>query len=260
MQNSVALPVHVLAAFLLVMARMGGIMSFIPMPGLKNGPDVARILFSVLSAFLLFPVWSRAVGPMTSPANFLAALASEALLGIAVGLAVSYLAEFLGLAAQTVSLQAGYGFASTIDPTTEADAGFLVVIAQLFAGMLFFACGIDRQVLAILGHSFERVPPGACVVSPSMADALAAAASTIFSTGLRLALPVIALLAMTDIALALIGRLNAHVQVQTLGFPAKMIAALALLAWIATLIPTVFQQAARQTLTLVDQLTGGVGR
>jgi flagellar biosynthetic protein FliR len=164
------------------------------------------------------------------------------------------------MAAQTVSLQAGYGFASTIDPTTEADAGFLVVLAQLMAGMLFFACGIDRQVLAILGRSFERVPPGACVLSPSLAEALASAGSTVFSTGLRLALPVIGLLAMTDIALALIGRLNSHVQVRTLGFPAKMIAGLALLAWIATLIPTVFQQAARQTLTLVDQLTRGVNR
>lgn len=260
MHDSVSLPVHVLASFLLVMARMGGILSFVPMPGLKNGPDAARILFSIFSAFLLFPVWSNASGPMTSPAYFLAALASEALLGIGVGLAVSYLAEFLGIAAQTISLQAGYGFASTIDPTTEADAGFLVVLAQLFAGLLFFACGIDRQVLAILGHSFERVPPGACVMSPSMAEALAAAGSTIFSTGLRLALPVIALLAMTDIALALIGRLNSHVQVQTLGFPAKMIAGLALLAWIAALIPTVFQQASRQTLTLIDQMTQGLGR
>lgn len=260
MPDSVSLPVHVLASFLLVMARMGGIMTFIPMPGLKNGADPARILFSILSAFLLFPVWSKASGPLTSPANFLAGLGSEALLGMGVGLAVSYLAEVLAMAAQTVSLQAGYGFASTIDPTTEADAGFLVVLAQLLAGLLFFACGIDRQALAILGRSFERIPPGACVLSPSMADAMVSAGSTIFSTGLRLALPVIALLAMTDIALALIGRLNSHVQVQTLGFPAKMIAGLALLAWIATLIPTVFQQAARQTLTLVDQLTRSVGR
>jgi len=260
MRDSVGLQVQVLAAFLLVMARMSGIMSFIPMPGLKNGPDVSRIVFSILSTLLLFPVWSRAVGPMTSPENYLAALLSEVLLGIGVGLAVSYLAEILGLAAQTISLQAGYGFASTIDPTTDADAGFLVVIAQLFAGLLFFAFGIDRQVLAILGHSFELVPPGACVVSPAMAEALASAASAVFSTGLRLALPVIALLAMTDIALALIGRLNAHVQVQTLGFPAKMIAGLALLAWIAALIPTVFQQASRQTITLVDQLARGVSR
>jgi flagellar biosynthetic protein FliR len=260
MHDSVSLPTHVLAAFLLVMARMGGVMTFIPMPGLKNGPDVARILLAVLSAFLLFPVWSKASGPLASPEYFLAALASEAVLGIGVGLAVSYMAEILAMAAQSVSLQAGYGFASTIDPTTEADAGFLVVLAQLLSGLLFFACGIDRQVLAILGRSFERVPPGASVLSSSLAEAVAAAGSTIFSTGLRLALPVIALLAMTDIALALIGRLNPHVQVQTLGFPAKMIAGLALLAWITTLIPTIFQQASRQSLTLVDQLTRGVSR
>ncbi len=260
MPTSVGLPVHVLSSFLLVMARVGGVLTFIPMPGLKNGPDMARVMLAVLSAFLLFPIWSRASGPLMSPEYFLAGLASEAVLGIGVGLAVSFMAEILGIGFQTVSLQAGYGFASTIDPTTDADAGFLVVIAQLLSGMLFFTCGIDRQVLAILGQSFDRVPPGASVISRSLAEALTAAGSTIFSTGLRLALPVVALLALTDIALALIGRLNSHVQVQTLGFPAKMIAGLALLAWISTLIPTVFQQSARQTLTIVDQLTRGVSR
>lgn len=260
MRASVSLPVHVLASYLLVMARMGGVMTFIPMPGLKNGPDMARVAFAVLSAFLLFPVWAKSRALPIAPEYFVAGMASEAVMGVGVGLAIAYLAEILAMAAQTVSLQAGYGFASTIDPTTDADAGFLVVLAQLLAGVLFFACGIDRQVLAILGQSFERVPPGGCALSPSLVAALSEAGSTIFSTGLRLALPVIALLAMTDIALALIGRLNAHVQVQTLGFPAKMVAGLALLAWISTLIPTVFQQASREILTLVDQLTGGAVR
>lgn len=260
MSANINVPANTLAAFLLVMARMGGVMTFLPLPGLQSGPEAARVLFTVLSAVLMFPVWSKTQSAPVAPEYFLAALASEAMLGLAVGIAVAYLAEILTMAAQSLSLQAGYGYATTIDPTTQADAGYLVVVAQLLAGLMFFTTGVDRQVLAILGRSFDRIPPGRVVFLPSLSEALTSAASAIFSTGLRLALPVIALLAMADIALALVGRLNAQLQVTTISFPVKMIAGLALLAWISTLIPTLFQQQARQVLSLVEHLTQGSAR
>jgi len=53
----------------------------------------------------------------------------------------------------------------------------------------------------------------------------------------RLALPVIALLVLVDIALGLLGRLNAQLQLLTLAFPIKMTAALVLLGGIAALLP-----------------------
>jgi flagellar biosynthetic protein FliR len=260
MRDSLDLPANLLAGFLLVMARMGGIMTFLPIPGLKSGPDAARIVFSVTSAFLMFPQWAKARGPIVDSSHFFAGIVSEAMLGIAIGLAMSYLFEILTMAAQSLSLQAGYGYATTIDPTTDADAGFLVVVAQLLAGLLFFALGLDRRVLAIVGRSFATAPPGSLAFSPSAAEGLAESAAIIFSTGLRLALPVIALLAMADISLALLGRLNSHLQVTAMSFPIKMMAALALLAGIATLIPTVLQQAAEPLLRLTEQIALGPGR
>jgi flagellar biosynthetic protein FliR len=257
MRDSFIVPAHVLAGFLLVMARMGGIVTFMPIPGLKSGPDAARAVFMVSSTFLMFPVWANGQTRFTAPERFVGAIVSEVLMGIAIGLAVSYLFEMVTMAAQSLSLQAGYGYASTIDPTTDADAGFLVVLAQLLAGLLFFGLGIDRQVLAILGRSFEMAPPGFLAFSPSLTEELAAAAASVFSTGLRLALPAIALLAMTDIALALMGRLNSQLQVTAISFPIKMLGSLAILAWIALMIPVVFQQAAQPLLHLIEQIALG---
>jgi flagellar biosynthesis protein FliR len=260
MRDSVSLPANTLAGFLLVMARMGGIMTFLPIPGLKSGPDAARMVFSVMSAFLMLPVWAKAGNPLAAPEHFLAAIVSEALLGIAIGLLISYLFETLTLAAQSLSLQAGYGYATTIDPTTDADAGFLVVVAQLLGALVFFALGMDRQVLAIVGQSFVTIPPGFFAFSVSFTDAITEAAAAIFSTGLRLALPVIALLVMTDMALAVIGRLNSHLHITTLSFPIKMVAGLALLAWILALVPIVFEQAAQPLLHLIEQIALGSPR
>ena len=57
--------------------------------------------------------------------------------------------------------------------------------------------------------------------------------------GVRLALPVVALLVMVDVALALLGRLNAQLQLLSLAFPAKMLTALVVLSWVAALFPRI---------------------
>jgi flagellar biosynthetic protein FliR len=70
----------------------------------------------------------------------------------------------------------------------------------------------------------------------------------VFSTGLRLALPVIALLMMVDITLAMLGRINSHLQLHHLSLPLKMLAGLAILTILLTLMPRLYESVARQTL------------
>ncbi len=70
-----------------------------------------------------------------------------------------------------------------------------------------------------------------------------------------MALPVVALLVMVDVALALLGRLNQQLQLLSLAFPAKMLIALVVLSWVAAVFPRVLLEfsghawaAARRTL------------
>src|SRR6202020_822903 len=90
-------------------------------------------------------------------------IAAEAAIGIAIGVAVSIVIESFVVAAQILGLQAGYAYASTIDPNTQADSGILLVFAQLAAGMLFFALGLDREVLRLFAQSLDKVPVGTYV-------------------------------------------------------------------------------------------------
>jgi len=61
--------------------------------------------------------------------------------------------------------------------------------------------------------------------------------ASLLSIGVRLALPVVAVLVLVDVALALLGRLNSQVRMMTLAFPIKMLAALLVLAWVVPLFP-----------------------
>src|SRR3954471_726045 len=84
---------------------------------------------------------------------------TEAAVGLAMGISVAIPLEALMLAAQVLGLQAGYAYASTIDPNSEADSGILLIFAQLMSGMLFFAMGLDREVLRLFARSLEKIPP-----------------------------------------------------------------------------------------------------
>lgn len=142
---------------------------------------------------------------------------------MAIGLTVAFLLEAFSFAAQVLSLQAGFSYASTIDPNTQAESGVLAVIAQLFVGLLVFTTGLYTEVIKALAHSLETIPPGQFVLTYSVVEHVTYLGKEMLSAGFRLALPLVALLALLDIALGLCARLNSQLQLLALAFPAKML-------------------------------------
>lgn len=256
MPANLQLSLGTLRAFLLVLARVSGALVFVPLPGASGAPAMARTMLAAGLTLSLVARWP-AVDAFSITAARLAGWAiAEAVVGLAIGVCISIVLEAFTLAAQILGLQAGYAYASTIDPNTQADSGILLVFAQLFAGLLFFAVGLDREVLRLFARSLERITPGTFVFGTASAETVIHLASNIFSVGLRLALPVVALLAMVDIALALLSRINAQLQLLTLAFPAKMMIALLVLAWIAFLFPRLCREAGGRSLGAAQHALG----
>jgi len=120
--------------------------------------------------------------------------------------------------------------------------------------LLFFATGLDRQILLIFGHSLTTHPPGQLAMTPALVDALVKTGSTIFTTGIRLMLPLSGLLIMVEISLALLSRLNMQLHLMMLAFPIKMMLSLTLLAWLVMVFPKVFAQQAGRILQLIHAI------
>ena len=254
MGTELTLDAGTLYAFLLVLARVSGIFIFVPLPGIRVGPDAARVVLALSLTLALFSRWpvvdASAVNVMLMTGWILA----EAAMGIAVGLAVSFLFEGFQIGAQIVSLQAGFSFATTVDPTSGADSAVLLTIAQLTTGLLFFATGLDRQVLLAVAQSFSTQAPGHLAISSSMLSLLIQAGASIFTTGLRLVLPLLSLLLMVEISMALLARLNSQLHLMLLARPIKMLLTLALFAWLLFIFPQVLGQSSGQTVQLIRSL------
>ncbi len=243
MPANVTISLGLLYGFLLVLARISGAMVFVPMPGMKSVADPARAAFAIGFTVALMPLWP-AVEPSFGAGRLAGWALAEAAVGMAIGVAVAIAMEAFTLAAQVLGLQAGYSFASTIDPNTEGDSGVLLVFAQLVSGMLFFAMGLDREVLRLFAESLVKAPPGIYRFGPEAGMAMIRLGSAMFSLGVRLAMPVVALQVMVDLALALLGRINSQLQLLSLAFPAKMLTGLMVLSWLAVLFPRLMGQSA----------------
>jgi flagellar biosynthetic protein FliR len=152
---------------------------------------------------------------------------------------------------QFLGLQAGYAYASMIDPTTQADSSMLQVLAQLMSALLFTAFGLDRELVRLFAASLQAYPPGSFRLTPSLASAAIDFSSAMLTLGLRLALPLVALLLLVDIALALMGKLNANLQLVTLAFPAKMLVSMLILAILGSTMAMLFRPASARMLSLM---------
>ncbi|HUI79928.1 MAG TPA: flagellar biosynthetic protein FliR [Bryobacteraceae bacterium] len=249
MGGELVLSTATLLGFLLTLARVAGVFVFVPLPGLTSGFAIARTLLALSMTMALYPYWPHVPGELSAGLLFVWMI-SEAALGIGIGLTVAFVTEAINVAAQVMGLQAGYAYASTVDPNTQADSTVLVLMGQLATGLLFFSMGLDREVIRIFVHSMEVAPPGSFVLSPGLGRQLLSMGSVMFSTGVRLALPVVAILLLVDISLALLGRVNSQLQLLTVAFSVKMMLALAVFGWLMLLLPTLLRSGAAEAFSM----------
>jgi flagellar biosynthetic protein FliR len=217
---------------------------------------MARAAFSLAFTLALAPRWPSIEGSGPGILILAAWAVAEAAIGVAIGLAAATVLEVITFAAQMLGMPAGYGYAQTIDPNSEADSGILQVVAQLMAGMLFFAMGMDGQVLRLFSASLEKIPPGAYVFQAASAEAFIRLSGNVLAVGARLAMPVVSLVVMLDMALALVGRLNAQLQLLSLAFPVKMLTALVALTAVLALYPRILGQFSQGAFRVAQRALG----
>lgn len=241
-------------SFLAVLARVGSLFTFLPLPGLKSPFDPPRVLLSVLLTLSLQSRWP-VVDPSSTPlSSLLLLLVREAMLGFGAGLILHFLFEAFQFGAQALSQLAGFSYASTIDPTNDTDSGVLLILCQLFCGWLSIAFGLDREFILLLAGSLETAPPGQVMLSPEGAERILRLGSVIFETGLRLALPAIGIFLVFDVLLGVLSRLEQQLQLTTVLFPAKTAGAILVTTSLVASFPQAFHDLSQICLGAVRAL------
>ena len=106
MGTELKLETGTLYAFLLVLTRVSGCFIFVPLPGIKAGPDMVRAALAASITLALMPTWPAIASTGVTFGTLVGWMLAEAGLGIAVGIAVAFLSEIFQMGAQMTYDQA----------------------------------------------------------------------------------------------------------------------------------------------------------
>ena len=250
------IPLPWLINALLLLARTAGLVTFVPLPGLRQFPALPKAVLALTLAVLLLPLarGTPDVGFLNEPSALLTLtglIISEAVFGLAVGTAVALLLEVFGLAAQILGFQAGYSYVNMIDPTTQVDASILNVLFALLGSLLFFTFDLHLHVVRSIAASLESWPLGHFVTRPADALMMVRLGSSMIETAVRTAFPVMAVLLLIDLTLGLLNQVNSRLQLLTLAFPAKIVGAVAILYPVTLVAPRLVHNLAEEAQQVI---------
>jgi flagellar biosynthetic protein FliR len=150
------------------------------------------------------------------------AAARELLLGSMFALAFHLVFGALYLAGRTIDIQAGYGFALLVDPTSQAATPLVGTLFAYAAGAVFFAANGHIELIRVLAASLQTIPLGSWTLPDSL-DRITAFLSVVMLTALGIAGGAILALFLVDMVIALMSRTVPQMNVLILGFQVKTI-------------------------------------
>jgi len=254
----------VLLPMLLVLCRIGGIAIFGPLLGSPAIPLRIRALLSVALAAATGPiVLGQVQVPMPhDPWMLLPLVGGEIAIGAVIGLLASIPLVAMQIAGLLCGQQLGLGFGRFYLPAMDNEGDALEQMYFLLALVLFVSVGGIEQMVLAAAESYRWLPPGgfgheSAVSASSMLVGLLGGA---FELALRVAAPVLAIVALESIALGFVGRTVPAINVLSVGFPLRIATGVAVLAFGVGAVRMALDGFLDETLGLMRLwATGGAG-
>ncbi|HEX8669712.1 MAG TPA: flagellar biosynthetic protein FliR [Allosphingosinicella sp.] len=206
---------------LLFSLRVAPVFAFAPPFTLVRTPVLFRVLFAVGIAACVVGSAPVAATAAAAGAGTLATLAvRELLLGAIFVLGFQLSFGALQFAGRTVDVQAGFGMAMLLDPSTRTQMPLVGTILAYAAGAIFFAADGHVELLRILAASLQAIPIGGHDF-PTSLEPLLAFVSIVFLTAMGVVGGTVLALFLADLAIALLSRTVPQMNVLVLGFQVK---------------------------------------
>ncbi len=251
----VVVPPERVIHWMLVVARLGGMMIAAPIFGHQGVPMRVRVAVTVAIAFGLaglVPIGAAAT--IVDVPGLVGPIALELGVGLMVGLAMELVLSGAIMGGELAGIQMGLGIAQVVDPRTQLQVTPVALWVQFVALQVFLAVDGHHLLVQALLRSFELAPPGTLGLSGREVGGLLQAVGGMFEVAVRIAAPVLGGLLITDAALGLLARAVPQLNVFFMGFAVKIVAGFFLLS--AGLPYTV--RFIGERLTGVDRLLGGL--
>ena len=243
-----------IAAFLWPLTRILGLITTAPLFGNLSIPVRVKIGLGVMLTLVIAPTVPAM--PATDPMSLagMLILIQQLVIGLSMGFAMRIVFAAVEMAGEIAGLTMGFGFATFFDPQTRARSSAIAQFLALLTLMLFLALDIHLMLLSTLAESFISLPISATPTGMSGLHQIASWGGLVFSAGVQLALPLIAALLLTNIALGVLTRAAPQLNLFGIGFPVTLGAGFLVIALVLPYLATPMERLFREGLETVGKI------
>ena len=241
--------------FVLAMCRMAAFMVASPITN-RMLPSTARI--GVVVALSIATV--RPVADMIEVGDLIGAVGINVVIGVALGWVSGLILNLFGSAGAIVDLISGLSIAMVFDPVMGDMGGVFQRMFHLVAITLFVVTGGLSLLVGGLMASVTLLPLDASIApDPGLTGLVIATTAQMFRSAVELALPIMGVLLLLELALGLASRFAPQANVFLLGLPAKIFASITVVGSAWVLFPDAMSNAQATVMRNFEATLRGLG-
>ena len=201
--------------FLRVLALFGAM----PIFAQRSVPMRLRVALAFLVALCAQAALPEMPIVALDSAQVLLVVVQQVLIGLTIGFAVRVVFAAIELAGEVIGLQMGLNFAGHFDPASGSQATTLSRFYGVSVSWLFIVINGHLLLIAAVVQSFHVFPVGPEPLAFLRTLQPQTWGAEIFSLGLWIALPMIAMLTFVNLVLGVVSRVAQQMNVFAIGFP-----------------------------------------
>lgn len=158
---------------------------------------------------------------------------SEIMSGVILGFIANMIFDFIRMAGGCMDIQIGLSMMNMLDPSSETTSTPFSNLSYFISMVIFFIIDGHHLLIKCLIQSFKVVNIGQNIVFQDTFSVVLDAFREYFVIGVKIAIPLVLIIIITDLCMALVSRTVPAINVMILGMPVKMV--VGLLTFIALL-------------------------
>lgn len=215
--------------FLLVFARMSGMILSNPLLSRKNIPMRVRAGLVLALSLLIAPNLNGEAAALFNTVEMMMALAKEVALGLCFGLVFQIFYYMIFVAGDIMDTVFGLSMSKVFDPVSGTQVSVMGQMLQIVFALYFFATGSHLVLIKIFSYSFDMIPAGAYTL---MLNEISSFILTLFNAAfilvLKLSLPFIVAEFLVEAAMGVLMKLIPQIHVFVINMQCKIITGLLL--------------------------------
>ena len=208
----------------MVLLRISSFFMSVPIFFPTGSPVMLKVGFCVVFTFLIMPgVNYGNANLITSNAALIVFSISEVVTGLMLGYITKFCFYSAQMAGQLMDFQIGFSMMSMFDPISNDEVTLLGSLLYRISLVMFFIVDGHHMLIRAIIDSFNSVEIGKFVLNQQTAMMMVKIFIEFFTLGLKIAIPIILIVIITDLCIGLVSRTVPQLNVMILGMPIKIL-------------------------------------